>query len=236
MSNLQKLTAIDALLNVWEKELQDEITVFVRDGIICEAEYAQPHVLFVTRDMNIGSNTKEKLDLREELRETGSGWKTWNNAARWSIALHTGNETYPQEINRRTEMRKVAVVNIKKQAGTANASKKELQDAAKLYGAYTLKEIELCDPKIIICGGLGNAGILKKHIFKELSGEWINLPALNFDCVWWYYWVSINGKQVPVIDFCHPQVTHFKGKCGHNDLLEPLYREMLNFRKEFLEK
>lgn len=236
MSTLEKYNSIDALLDTWEKEFQTEIERFVRDGIVCTEEYEHPHVLFVTRDMNIGSNTKEKLDLRKELRDTGSGWKTWNNAARWSIALRTGNEIYPQEINRRTEMRKVAVVNIKKQAGKASASKKELQDAAKLYGSYTLREIELCDPQIIICGGLGNAGILKKHIFKELSGEWLKLPAVNFDSVWWYYWVNINGKQVPVIDFCHPQVTHFKGKCGHNDLFEPLYREMLNFRKEFLEK
>lgn len=232
MGELKKYTSIDALLDAWEKDLQNEVKVFIRDGIVCEEEYAQPHVLFLMRDMN----AKEKYDLRKELYSTGSGWKTWNNAARWSIALQTGSETYPLEIDRCAEMRKVAVVNIKKEAGGARANKAALQTAAEQYGAYTLREIELCDPEIIVCGGFGNAGILKGYIFKNLSGEWLELPAVNFDCVWWYYFATINGKQVPVIDFCHPQVTHFKGKRGHHDLLEPLYREMLNIRREFLEK
>ena len=133
-------------------------------------------------------------------------------------------------------MRKVAVVNIKKQSGGARAHKEELRNSAELYGAFTLREIELCDPEIIICGGFGNAGILKDHVFKDFAGEWRELPAVHFDSTWSYYFSTINGKQIPVISFCHPQVTNFKGKRGHKDLFEPLYREMLNFRKEFLQK
>ena len=230
MQDLTKYTTINTLMDAWENDFKNKVNIFIRDGIVCEMKYENPHVLFVMRDMN----STEKCDLREELRTTGSGWKTWNNAARWAMALRTGDECYPQEIDRRNEMRKVAVLNIKKEAGGNRADKKVLQDAAELYGEYIVREIELCDPEIIICGGFGNAGILKDYVLMERAGEWQKLQAENFDGVWWYYFASINGKQIPVISFCHPQVSNFKGRRGHKDLFEPLYREMLNFRREFL--
>jgi hypothetical protein len=61
-----------------------------------------------------------------------------------------------------------------------------------------------------------------------------NAPLENGIVLCPYYTLKVNGKEVPVISFCHPQVTNFKGKRGHNELFEPLYREMLNIRKEFL--
>lgn len=232
MNDLQNLTSIDALLDAWKNAFRDRIKLFIRDGIVSETDYANPHVLFVMREMN----TDKEDNLREDLYNRGSGWKTWNNAARWATALLTGDKHYPRNINRRDQMRKVAVINLKKEAGGARAKKQELEAAVSADGAYTLREIELCDPDIIICGGFGNADLLKKYVFKELSEEWKELPAVMFDCTWWYYFATINGKQIPVIDFCHPQVTNFKGKRGHNDLFEPLYHEMLNIRKEFLAK
>ena len=232
MCNFKKCESIEDLLDLWKTEYNDSIKIFVKDGIICDEEYSEPHVLFIMRDMNTG----KEVDLREEIREWGSGWKTWNNAARWAQALLTGNEEYPRDIDRREQMRKVAVINIKKEAGGARASRQELIVAASTYGSYTLRQIELCDPEIIICGGFGNADLLKDYVFKELSSEWKKHPAAHFDATWWYYYATINEKQIPVISFCHPQVSNFKGKHGHTDLFEPLYREMLNFRKIFIQK
>lgn len=229
MCDFKKCEVIEELLDMWKNEYSTSIKLFIKDGVICHEEYSEPHVLFIMRDMNTGA----EVDLREELRQWGSGWKTWNNAARWAHALLTGDNIYPHEIDRCAEMRKVAVINIKKEAGGSRAFKKELQEAAAQYGTYTLREIELCDPKIIICGGFGNATILKDYIFKDLAGEWLEIYSDEFDCTWWYYFATINGRQVPVINFCHPQVTHFKGKRGHDDLFAPLYRDMLNFRKFF---
>ena len=232
MINLSYCATIDELLDMWKHEFSDSIEIFIKDGIICEEEYSNPHILFVMRDTNVS----KEVDVREDLREWGSGWKTWNNAARWAVALLTGNIDYPLEIDRRAEMRKVAVINIKKKSGGARAYKEELQEAAKQYGNFSLREIELCDPSIIICGGFGNADILKDYVFGELASEWKKLPAIHFAATWWYYFATINGKQIPVISFCHPQVCNFKGKRGHKELFEPLYREMLNFRQVFLHK
>lgn len=229
MENLSKCETIDRLLDLWRNEFRESIDIFIRDGIICEEEYSNPHILFVMRDTNV----RKEVDLRKDLREWGSGGKTWNNAARWAHALLSGDNNYPREIDRCAEMCKVAVINIKKEAGGSRAFRKELQQAATQYGTYTLREIEICDPKIIICGGFGNARILKDHIFKDLAGEWQEIHSDEFNCSWWYYFATINGKQVPVIDFCHPQVTHFKGKRGHDDLFAPLYREILIFKQFF---
>ena len=229
MGDLSKYTAIPDLMNAWAHDFQNDIHIFIPDGIVCESEYARPHVLFVMRDMNV----QDKHDLCADLRNSSSGWKTWNNAARWLVALLDGDGVYPRNIDRCTQMRKAAVLNIKKEAGGSRAFKKELEEAAKMYGQYIKREIELCDPDILICGGFGNADILKDHVFGELASEWKKLPAVHFAATWWYYFATINGKQIPVISFCHPQVCNFKGKRGHADLFEPLYREMLNFRKVF---
>ena len=230
MGDLSKYTAIPDLMNAWAHDFQNDIHIFIPDGIVCESEYARPHVLFVMRDMNV----QDKHDLCADLRNSSSGWKTWNNAARWLVALLDGDGVYPRNIDRCTQMRKAAVLNIKKEAGGSRAFKKELEEAAKMYGQYIKREIELCDPDILICGGFGNAGILMDYVFQEDAGPWQEITSVNFSRTWWYYFASISGKKVPVISFCHPQVTYFEGKRGHADLFEPLYREMLNFRNIFL--
>lgn len=157
MRNLKEFNTINDLLDAWKADFEEKIKLFIRDGIVSETDYAEPHILFVMREMN----THKEDNLAEDLYNRGSGWKTWNNAARWTVALLTGEETYPREIDRREQMRKVAVINIKKEAGGARANKQELREAVTADGAYTFREIELCDPAIIICGGFGNAGLLK---------------------------------------------------------------------------
>ena len=41
-------------------------------------------------------------------------------------------------------------------------------------------------------------------------------------------------KRIPIISFCHPQVTNLEGVRGHEKLFEPLYRDMLHIRELFL--
>ena len=111
MNELQQYTDIDALLEAWKSDFQDRTKLFIKDGIVSATDYLRPHILFVMREMN----TDKEDNLCEELYKWGSGWKTWNNAARWTVALLTGDENYPREINRRDQMRKVAVINLKKE-------------------------------------------------------------------------------------------------------------------------
>lgn len=41
-------------------------------------------------------------------------------------------------------------------------------------------------------------------------------------------------KRIPIISFCHPQVTNLEGVSGHEKLFVPLYRDMLHIREMFL--
>ena len=223
------------LFQRWKSEFDFE--AFISDGIVDESRYEAPHVLFVLRDMNC----KEERDLCNDLRTDGSGWKTWNNVARWIIALLDGNKEYPSEITKEkrvVQLKRIAVMNLKKEGGGSRTDGSELLDAVQTQKAFILDEIKLCNPEIIICGGLsasgikGNATLLKEYVFTETS-EWNSIKSSFFDKVWWYYYTNINGRMIPVVEFCHPQVTVIKGKRGH-ELFEVLYDDMITLRKEFL--
>ena len=130
-------------------------------------------------------------------------------------------------------------MNLKKEGGTSRTAGTDLLQAVQTQHEMIREEICLCDPDIIICCGLtasgilGNATLLKSHVFQS-STEWESFRSKTFDREWWYYFAEVNGKQVPVISFCHPQVTNLEGARGHDDLFEPLYRDILCVREMFL--
>jgi len=228
--------SFDSLFEKWKNLYK--INAFIRDGIVDSEHYDTPHVLFVLRDMNC----QYERDLCADLRRDGSGWKTWNNIGRWTKALLDGAAEYPKEMStqdRVNQLKRVAVMNLKKEGGTSRTAGTDLLQAVQTQHEMIREELCLCNPDIIICCGLtasgilGNATLLKSHVFQS-STEWESFRSKTFDREWWYYFAEVNGKQVPVISFCHPQVTNLEGARGHDDLFEPLYRDMLCVREMFL--
>ena len=213
---------------------------FIRDGIVDQEYYANPHVLFVLRDMNC----KSECNLCEDLRSYGSGWKTWNNVGRWTKALLDGSVEYPYDMSEKKrveQVKRIAVMNLKKEGGGNRTIGDELLESVKAQRDLIYEEICLCDPDIIICCGLsskgiiGNACLLKDYVL-PCSTEWESFPSQKLSREWWCYHTEINGKQVPVISFCHPQATNLNGKRGHNDLFAPLYEDMLYIKQRFIDK
>lgn len=213
---------------------------FISDGIVDENHYEEPHVLFVLRDMNC----QTECNLCDELRTHGSGWKTWNNIGRWTKALLDGEEEYPRDMSqpkRVEQVRRISVMNLKKEGGVSRTPGEALLNAVQKHRDFIYKEICLCDPSIVICCGLpmngciSNADLLWNYVFSDRS-EWENFSSSSLEHNWWFYYADVNGKQVPVISFCHPQTTNLCGHRGHKELFEPLYRDMLYIRKKFLEK
>lgn len=226
----------DALFAKWK--VKHNFNAFIRDGVVDPQYYETPHILFVLRDMNCQS----ERDLCADLRSDGSGWKTWNNIGRWTKALLDSDEEYPQDMStmRRVEqLKRVAVMNLKKEGGVSRTAGKELLEAVQAQHEMIYEELCLCAPSIIICCGLtasgitGNATLLKDYVL-PISTEWASFRSKTFDRDWWYYFTVINKKQVPVISFCHPQVTNLEGARGHKKLFAPLYWDMLHIRKLFL--
>ena len=226
----------DALFIKWKSKY--DFNAFIRDGIVDSEHYDSPHILFVLRDMNCQS----ERDLCADLRNDGSGWKTWNNIGRWTKALLDGDEEYPQDMStakRVEQLKRIAVMNLKKEGGVSRTAGNELLEAVQAQHEMIYEEICLCNPGIIICCGLtasvitGNATLLKEYVL-PISTKWESFRSKTFDRDWWYYFTEINEKQVPVISFCHPQVTNLNGFRGHEKLFIPLYRDMLYIRELFL--
>ena len=221
----------------WKQEYN--FSAFIKDGIVDENCYASPHVLFVLRDMNC----KTERNLCEDLSGDGSGWKTWNNIGRWTKALLDGSTEYPSDMSKEKrieQLKRIAVLNLKKEGGDSRAVWNDLLDSVVKQRSFIYDEICLCDPDIIICCGLpspeikaGNATLLMENVLYNHT-EWEKFSSRKLDRVWWYYCSEINGKKVPVISFCHPQVTNLCGKRGHTDLFMPLYEDMLYIRNKFL--
>lgn len=229
---------MDRLFEKWEKAFEFE--AFIRDGAVNEENYERPHVLFVLRDMNC----RMKRDLRQDIMKDGGGWKTWNNAARWTAALLDGEKSYPRKMTaekRSCLMARTAVMNLKKEGGFSRADGRKTEAAVKQQKEFILQELEMLTPDIIVCCGLssggakGNAVLLKEHVL-ENTQEWQKFRSVELERYWWYFYAVLGGRRIPVISFCHPQTTVLEGVRGHEDLFEPLYRDMLHIRELFLEK
>lgn len=228
----------EALFARWRAEFPFQ--TFVRDGIVNPDTYRR--ILFVLRDKNCGNSGTETEDLREELRRDGGGWRTWNNAARWTIALLDGEKPYPRHISRESRVsqaERIAAINLKKEGGENRTDGSALLEAVQKQHELIWEEIQLCRPNIIICCGLPSPGIqgtgelLKEYVLPDSSG-WRSIRSASLDRDWRYYLTGLNSGEVPVVSFCHPQVTHLQGGLrGHQELFAPLYRDMLLIRERF---
>ncbi len=220
----------------WKQE--HAFDAFISDGIVDGTAYASPRILFVLREMNCRS----ERDLCADLRCHGSGWKTWNNIGRWTAALLDGESAYPKDMpaaRRAAQLKRVAVINVKKEGGGPRAVGSELEKAVREQAPLLRREIALCNPDLIVCCGLssggckGNAALLKEYVL-ESTTAWESFASALEGRTWWYYYAELEGRRIPVISFCHPQVTVLGRLRGHRDLFQPLYQDMLTVRKRFL--
>lgn len=231
-----------------------EYSAFIQDGIVDLETFCREDkkLLFILRDMNHSSGDYSLVD---DLYDHGSGYKTWNNVARWIIALLDGQQNYPRDIStkqRTTQLRRVAVMNIKKEGGCNRAYREQLANAIEQDREYILNQIYMYQPDMIICCGfsssslIGNADLLRtgdekyniSGVFAEkelLDYSWETFDSQYFDNhKWWYYYVNLDNRKIPLLSYCHPQTTNMSGKRGHEDLFEPLYRDMLLLREKIL--
>ena len=87
----------------------------------------------------------------------------------------------------------IAVINIKKVDGNPTSNDADITKHAEENKISLLREIEIVQPRIIVCGGT------MKYLEKILGTK------RNSKCDNWYYWFDIgNSKDVLVLDYCHP--------------------------------
>ena len=161
-------------------EKYENILNWVKDGIINEDDFfeSKVKVLYVLKEANGGKNKEWKNgDLRNYLSNYATRWQTWNNLVRWQFGIENiNNDNSWQTIDkinvnfRKEYLRHVAIINLKKQAGSKSSNMREIFEHAKRDVKLIKSQIELYDPEIVICGGTGD--IVKEIGLFEGLDKW----------------------------------------------------------------
>lgn len=203
-----------------------KIKPVVYDGIVNEDLYRnEPNpTLFLLKDANPdaredeGGNANVCKDLYETANEKDEhkirlSASTWRNVCRWTGFMKSEinceadclkNDEF-DVLNMHKYLNYIAVVNIKKTFGKGvnndkNKYDKELKDAVNNYYDLISKEINLIDPKIIICGGTFD--YILPYYFKDKKERKSAIKTLSSGCK--YFVISEEGKNRIFLDFKHP--------------------------------
>ena len=218
---------LDELFVEWEEN--EIFDFFVKDGIVCEDVYdsQKTKILFVLRDAHIVERQKPPYDLRDGLLNPIAEGRTWNNVARWTRALLDDSIEFEEVENINAEELKkqlirVAALNLKKEAGGPSAQ--HIEKFAKDHSKWIKREIEICNPDIIVAGGTFDdlfSKVYKQAVPKEIIKG--NFKGREYR----KGYVMVSGKEIPVIDQYHPQYT------GKN---RRLFYDMIEMRKLIIVK
>jgi|SRR5580698_1685526 hypothetical protein len=151
----------EALLDEWGRRPLHVGRCFIKDGIINVDlwQTAKPRILFLLKEAYgaPGTTANDNWDLRERLRNDGPRWQTWVPAARWSYAIQEiasrGFSEFPNDDDAIARaLLSSAIVNIRKSGGGSASSSTELRNCVRDDGWFLRKQIDLIDPRIVVCG------------------------------------------------------------------------------------
>ncbi len=210
----------EKLFEVWKKTRKD----FIPDGLVKEDEYkgALIKVLYILKEVNGGRG----WDLRKHLRENHSRVQTWKNIARWQYGIeHYLEKNIWEKVKqiddefRHDQLKKIAVVNLKKESGKATANNADIRKYAWDDRELLKQQISIYQPNIIICCGTGEIVKEFKLVGSEFFETWKNSSAKL------EYHITKNG--VVILNHCHPQ-KRSKDKDKFIPLIETLIELNLN--------
>lgn len=198
--------------------------IFIRDGVVCpELWFAQDfRPLFLLKEAYGGEDdwdlAKNHLLLNKPID------KIWERVSGWIKGmLSTTKTSLPEFIKDDTEtsrynneyLKKTAVINIKKSGGKSSSDYDEIGSYALFDKDRLKKQLELCDPTIIVCGY--TSSYLETILDKEFRSPYND----NL-----FYHITLNGHDVIVIDFWHP-ANHYPDIMNHYGFLG-VYQKALN--------
>lgn len=178
--------------------------IFIKDGVVCPEEWFSQTIrpLFLLKEAYNGENDwdlcKDHLLLTDKKMS-----HMWMKVCQWTEGIfnttkeqiHTYHPIMPDVYYGNEWIKKIAVINVKKSGGEKNSSMKEINEYAEFDSAELRREIELCDPTIIICGyTISSMNIIFGQNIKDYDN-----PDDN-----WLYHMKINNHNVMVIDYYHP--------------------------------
>ena len=221
---IKQCDTLDSLFELWRnKESQDiEYTEknmlktahidhahnkFIPDGIVNDEIWQDSEhkkILYVLKEAYV-SKKEDAYDLAKWLREDHPDRRIWNRIARWTYGIQNTlvNDVarYNPDIDKEAKLRaqlfeQIAVINLKKSSGESTSVIEEVAAYAQSDREEIIRELQLIDPDIVICGS--TFWILYQIVFgkEPLKGE--------NDCDNWYYYLNLDGKERLYIDYYHP--------------------------------
>ena len=152
------LTREARLMQLWDdwrqhyRQLGLDFARVTIDGILDPASFdqAEKRILFVLKDSNDFASGS-----LADLLKNGPVYSMWHTVARWATAL-TSRRNF-DEVNSYPIMtqalHQVAVINLKKVTGLANADPEVINAFASRDAELLRKQIEIIDPQIIVACG-----------------------------------------------------------------------------------
>ena len=171
----------EKLLSDWSKNELHQQQVFVSDGIIDFERWSKAprKVLFLMKEAYGEPNTKENWDFCSLLRTWGKPkFKMLKLISYWAYALHHSRPGYVPPFTFTEECAcdsflASALVNVKKSNGKSTSQDDDLIKYVHSDGGFLLKQIELIDPQIVVCG----------NIWRLVCHLWPNREEI-YDRVW----------------------------------------------------
>lgn len=191
------------LFERWKNTKLHKEKIFVSDGIVCPETWfnSVKRPLYLLKEA-YGGNNDWSLTGDYLTKEDNNNSITWRRISLWTKGLLNTTKEHLELFNPEDEefkkfnnkyLRNIAVINVKKSSGQKSSSYDEIVDYAQKDKEYLLKQLQICDPNIIICGYTIAA-------LKEILGY--DIKAVNNNHL--YYFVELNGHGVMVLDYWHP--------------------------------
>lgn len=191
----------EKLFAEWKQLSHHKNEVFVEDGVICPERWFSNKIrpLFLLKEAYGGD---ENWSLPNYLTKDIKIVKLWKTISMWTKGLLKTTEKYIEKYD--TEdvtlkkfnneyLKSIAVVNVKKSKGESSSKRDIIQNYANLDEKLLKRQLEICDPTIIICGfTIQPLNKIMNYDIKQIKNE--NL----------YYYIRLNGHDVLVLDYWHP--------------------------------
>lgn len=189
------------IIDAYEKIYCERTSYLITDGIVDTEQYEG--ILFLLKEAYSTEEKKDTWDLCKWLAAV-KPIRLWNHVAKWVRGLCNTTvdrvEPYVRWITEeegREALRKIAVINVKKIDGKSGSDRDDLMGFVEANAELLRREIELVQPKIIVCG----------NTFEYLQKIFGIYHERNCDN--WYYWIELGSiGRVLVLDYFHPAVRY----------------------------
>lgn len=149
-NRIKDCETLEDLFKLWN---DDNHEYFCRDGFVNEKAFdIKERILFVAKESNVSKGTDKDFFWLQSVANGNSDSKVLSR--RISIMTNAYFKNEFDDTNKSLDnLKKIAYMNINKRGGTNRTNATKLCEYANNHKDYITREIEIIDPKLIVCCG-----------------------------------------------------------------------------------